>query len=205
MSRQMKGNLILLLTAFVWGMGFVSQSLGMEYIGPFTFNCLRNIIASLFLIPCIYFLQKISGEKTKPMTKAEKKYLFKGGFFCGTALFVASSFQQIGIKYTTVGKAGFITALYVIIVPILGIFMKKKVAPKKWISMVIAVTGSLSSVHKRKPFNTIRRYFGACLCIWIFNTHSRNRPFFATHRRCKNELHTVYGMRNYFHNTFAYS
>ena len=64
MSRQMKGNLILLLTAFVWGMGFVSQSLGMEYIGPFTFNCLRNIIASLFLIPCIYFLQKISGEKT---------------------------------------------------------------------------------------------------------------------------------------------
>ncbi len=141
MSRQMKGNLILLLTAFVWGMGFVSQSLGMEYIGPFTFNCLRNIIASLFLIPCIYFLQKISGEKTKPMTKAEKKYLFKGGFFCGTALFVASSFQQIGIKYTTVGKAGFITALYVIIVPILGIFMKKKVAPKIWISMVIAVTG----------------------------------------------------------------
>jgi drug/metabolite transporter (DMT)-like permease len=140
-KKRIRGNLMLILTALIWGTGFVSQSLGMEYIGPFTFNCVRNIIASLFLIPCIWFLGKISGEKKQPMNEAEKKYLLKGGLYCGLALFVASSFQQIGIKYTTVGKAGFITALYVIIVPVLGIFMHKKVSAKIWVSMVIAVTG----------------------------------------------------------------
>ena len=140
-KKRIRGNLMLILTALIWGTGFVSQSLGMEYIGPFTFNCVRNIIASVFLIPCIWFLGKISGEKKQPMNESEKKYLLKGGFYCGLALFVASSFQQIGIKYTTVGKAGFITALYVIIVPVLGIFMHKKVSAKIWVSMVIAVTG----------------------------------------------------------------
>ena len=94
MSRQMKGNLILLLTAFVWGMGFVSQSLGMEYIGPFTFNCLRNIIASLFLIPCIYFLQKISGEKTKPMTKAEKNTSLKAVFSAERLFLLPAPFSR---------------------------------------------------------------------------------------------------------------
>jgi len=140
-KKRMIGNGLLMLTAFIWGTSFVSQALGMESIEPFTFNCVRNIIAGLFLIPCIKFLNKISPEKKPPMTAKEKKYLLRGGIACGAALFVASTLQQFGILYTTVGKAGFITALYVIIVPILGLFMKRKVPAKIWGCMVFAVIG----------------------------------------------------------------
>ena len=139
--KKLKGNIMLMLTALIWGTGFVSQSLGMEYIGPFTFNGVRNIIAAIFLIPCIYFLRYINKEEKKKMSPHEKKYLLKGGIYCGIVLFFASSFQQMGIQYTSVGKAGFITALYVIIVPVMGIFLNKKVSAKIWVSMAAAVFG----------------------------------------------------------------
>ena len=143
----------LLLTAFIWGVAFVAQSVGMEYIGPFTFNCVRSIIGGLVLIPLILFLRK--GKKDKVVDGAggtdrsaieRAKYTYRkntilGGICCGFFLAVASSFQQFGIMYTTVGKAGFITALYIVIVPMLGIFMKKKVAPIVWVSCVIAIIG----------------------------------------------------------------
>jgi len=140
-KKRMRGNFLLMLTAFIWGTSFVSQSLGMESIEPFTFNCIRNIIAGLFLILCIKFLDKINAGTKPPETKEEKKYLLKGGIACGIVLFVASSLQQFGILYTSVGKAGFITALYVIIVPVLGLFMKRKVSAKIWGCMVFAVIG----------------------------------------------------------------
>ena len=140
-KKRMRGNAMLMLTAFIWGTSFVSQALGMESIEPFTFNCIRNIIAGFFLIPCIKFLEKLSHEEKKVMTKDEKKYLLKGGIVCGIFLFAGSTLQQFGILYTSVGKAGFITALYVIIVPILGLFMKRKVSAKIWGCMVFAVIG----------------------------------------------------------------
>ena len=105
-KKRMRGNFLLMLTAFIWGTSFVSQSLGMESIEPFTFNCIRNIIAGLFLILCIKFLDKINAGTKPPETKEEKKYLLKGGIACGIVLFVASSLQQFGILYTSVGKAG---------------------------------------------------------------------------------------------------
>lgn len=142
-----KNTLMLLLTAFIWGSAFVAQSVGMDYIGPFTFSCVRSFIGGVFLIPCIWFLDKWraknSGaeEQKTAATKEEKKMILRGGICCGLALCVATNLQQIGMQYTTVGKAGFITALYIVLVPIFGIFLKKKVGARIWVSVVISVAG----------------------------------------------------------------
>lgn len=135
---------MLLLTAIIWGVAFVAQSVGMEYIGPFTFNFVRNIIGGFVLIPCIWFLNKWKekeGIEENTEQKQDKKTLIIGGICCGIALCLASNLQQIGIQYTTVGKAGFITALYIVIVPIMGIFLKKKCGIQIWISVLIALAG----------------------------------------------------------------
>lgn len=144
-----KGNLrssaLLLLTACIWGVAFVAQSVGMEYVGPFTFNFVRSILGGLVLIPCIFFLNR--GKKTEAEKigaeekRAQRKTLLTGGICCGIALCLATNFQQIGIQYTTVGKAGFITACYIVIVPVIGLFMKKKCSPMIWLSVLLAVVG----------------------------------------------------------------
>ncbi len=143
-----KNSFMLLVTAAIWGAAFVAQSVGMEYIGPFTFNCVRNIIGGLVLIPCIWFLDKWKEKENESKAKLEegkdsgdRKILLTGGTCCGIALFLASNMQQIGIQYTTVGKAGFITALYIVIVPILGICLKKKCNVQIWIGVIIAIMG----------------------------------------------------------------
>lgn len=142
MKKQAISAAELLLTAFIWGVAFVAQSVGMDYIGPFTFNCARSLIGGLVLIPLILFLRKRDKSKKNEIEeKAYKKNTVLGGICCGIFLCAASCFQQFGIMYTTVGKAGFITALYIIIVPILGIFIGKKIAPIVWGSSVIAVIG----------------------------------------------------------------
>lgn len=142
-----KNTLMLFLTAFIWGTAFVAQSVGMNYIGPFTFTCVRSLIGGIFLIPCICFLDKWRAKndgaerQKKADRKEEKKNVILGGICCGLALCVASNLQQIGIQYTTVGKAGFITALYIVLVPIFGIFLKKKAGVRIWISVAISVAG----------------------------------------------------------------
>ena len=139
-----KNPVLLLITAMIWGVAFVAQSVGMDYIGPFTFNCVRNIIGGVVLIPCIWFLNKWK-EKDSPKEDKEKiedkKTLLIGGICCGIALCLASNMQQIGIQYTTVGKAGFITALYIVIVPIIGVFLKKKCGMQVWIGVAVALAG----------------------------------------------------------------
>lgn len=136
---KLKNSFQLILAAAIWGFAFVAQSVGMEYVGPFTFNCVRNILGSVVLLPCIYLLNKINGEKEKKGN--DVKLLVKGGVCCGVILFLASSAQQIGIQYTTVGKAGFITALYIVIVPVIGIFFRKKSNGLVWLSVMIALAG----------------------------------------------------------------
>lgn len=139
-----KNPVLLLITAMIWGAAFVAQSVGMDYIGPFTFSCVRNIIGGVVLIPCIWFLNKWK-EKGSPKEDKEKmedkKTLLIGGICCGVALCLASNMQQIGIQYTTVGKAGFITALYIVIVPIIGVFLKKKCGMQVWIGVAVALAG----------------------------------------------------------------
>ncbi len=133
---KLKSSMILLLTATIWGVAFVAQSTGMEYVGGFTFNCVRFLIGGIVLIPCIFLLRKSNVHE-----KGSKRTLIVGGISCGTVLCIASNLQQHGIKYTTVGKAGFITALYIVLVPVLGLFLHKKVGKLIWLGLILAVTG----------------------------------------------------------------
>ena len=136
-----KNLLLLFLTAVIWGTAFVAQSVGMDHIGPFTFNAIRSLVGGLALIPAILIFGRMKSEERRREERAQRKTLLLGGVFCGLALGIASCLQQVGIQYTTVGKAGFITALYIVIVPILGLFFRKKVGPKLWVSVVIAILG----------------------------------------------------------------
>ena len=141
---NLKQPFLLVLTAFIWGIAFVAQSVSMDYIGPFTFNCVRNLIGGLVLLPCIALLNRITPDATSRQLTATpegKRTLLRGGLACGMILFAASNLQQIGIQYTTVGKAGFITALYIILVPIFSLFLKKKCGVNVWIGVFLALIG----------------------------------------------------------------
>ena len=145
-TRKTAGHsAMLLLAALVWGIAFVAQSEGVNYVETFTFNTCRFLLGGAVLIPCIFFLKrekKAEAEKvSEEEKKAQRKTLLAGGICCGVALCLASNFQQIGIQYTTVGKAGFITACYIVIVPVIGLFMKKKCSPMIWLSVLLAVVG----------------------------------------------------------------
>jgi len=144
MSKQLRGSIMLFITALIWGSAFVAQSAGMDYVGPLTYNGVRMVIGGLVLIPVIPFLRKLS-NKGNPIDKQRQKMInkesIKAGLVCGIFLCLASTIQQIGISYTTVGKAGFITALYIVIVPIMGIFIGKKIPKIIWLCVVIAVVG----------------------------------------------------------------
>nr|WP_294465243.1 DMT family transporter [uncultured Sellimonas sp.] len=147
-THQIRNSLLLFLTALIWGTAFVAQSVGMEYVGPLTYTCVRSVIAGIMLIPCIAFLNKVNpNEREKEICRDEKrrkdyqKTLLAGGICCGLALGAASSLQQIGIQYTTVGKAGFITTFYIILVPIIGLFFKKRCGINVWIGVFFALAG----------------------------------------------------------------
>ncbi|MBE6695121.1 MAG: DMT family transporter [Ruminococcaceae bacterium] len=133
------GGMTLLLTALIWGVAFVAQSEGVEHVGPFTFNSIRFLLGGLILLPCIVIIDKINntGRSLFSFTQNE----IKGGIACGIVLCVASSLQQLGIMSTSVGKAAFITSLYVVLVPLFGLFMKKKVGLRIWLCVVLALLG----------------------------------------------------------------
>lgn len=140
-SAQIRSSLILLLTATIWGVAFVAQSVGMDYVGGFTFNAVRSIIGAIVLLPVIFVLDSRK-EKTRLYEERKNaKTLLIGGICCGIFICLASNFQQFGIKYTTVGKAGFITACYIVLVPIFGLFLKKKCNSYIWISVALSLVG----------------------------------------------------------------
>lgn len=141
MHKQTKGSILLLLCAMIWGAAFVAQSEGMQYVEPFTMGATRFFLAGLVLLPVIAVLDRKGWSKNRPVTKAEKKRQLLAGAVCGVLLFTATSLQQFGLLDTTVGKSGFVTALYIVFVPIIGIFMGKKAGWKVWICAVIAVCG----------------------------------------------------------------
>ena len=125
----------------LWGFAFVAQRAGMEFIGPFSFNAVRFAIGSLSLIPLLLFNKKRKFNKEKIFLKEKRKEIIWAGIIAGVVLFIGASLQQIGIVYTTAGKAGFITGLYLILVPIIGVFFKQKSKVLTWISAFIAVVG----------------------------------------------------------------
>ena len=126
---------MLFAASLIWGAAFVAQRVGMEYLGPFAFNAIRNLLGGLVLTPLAFFVKRL------PSSGTGRRELLLGGAVCGFFLCIASNLQQIGIKYTTVGKAGFITAMYIVLVPVLGIFMHRKAGIRLWISVVLAVAG----------------------------------------------------------------
>lgn len=137
-----KNIIFLFLTALIWGIAFVSQSSGGEIMGPFTFNGVRSLMGSAVLIPVIMIIDRTGNNKNKPVTKEQKKSLLITGAGCGIALCIASNLQQLGINLgTQAGKAGFITSCYILIVPILSLFLGKKSKWNVWISVVIALVG----------------------------------------------------------------
>ena len=135
--------LILIFASTIWGSAFVAQSAGMDYVGPFTFQAVRTLLGAAALIPVILIsdgIKKKKEEYTRP-TAADRKRLAVAGLICGAALFAASNLQQIGIKYSTVAKAGFITALYILLVPVFGIFIGRKTGLHTLFCALIAAVG----------------------------------------------------------------
>ncbi len=161
MTKRMRGNLFLLLAAFIWGVAFVAQSEGMKYVEPFTFTGIRSCLAGIALLACLgirRFLEKRRKNGAPGITaakeadnkaaedgkerKASVRVLFLGGICCGIVLFTATMLQQTGIKYVPEpGKAGFITALYIVLVPVCGIFTKKRPGIRVWLAVLLASAG----------------------------------------------------------------
>lgn len=136
-----KQNLYAVFAAFIWGTAFVAQSVGADTVTPFAFNMARSLVATAFLCIVVLLLSLTKWKRTELAKKTNNKKLFLGGFLCGTALSVATALQQASLSDTAAGKAGFITALYIVIVPILSIFLKKRAPITVWISVIIAVFG----------------------------------------------------------------
>lgn len=140
MNQNVRKSCLLVLTALIWGIAFVAQTTGGDTVGAFSFNCIRSLIGGIVLIPVIHVLDTKTDKK--PKTAAEKKTLLTGGIACGCVMFIASSFQQLGINLgTEAGKAGFLTACYILLVPILGLFLKKKCGWNIWIGVVLTLAG----------------------------------------------------------------
>ena len=177
-SKAMRSNLMLLLTAFIWGVAFVAQSVGMDYVGPFTFNSVRNFVAALVLLPCIRLLDRVSPPQPNNTENHGGKTLIIGGIVCGVCLAVASSFQQMGLAYTTVGKAGFITAMYIVIVPILGIFIGRKARLKAWLSVAISVVG-LYLLCMTESLSLSKGDLLVLICALCFSLHIMSIDYFS--------------------------
>ena len=140
-TGTVKSDALLLTTAIIWGFAFVAQRVGMDYVGPFTFNGIRFAIGSLSLLPLLVLSRNEQAASCNILPPAGLKTVLLGGSALGLALFSGASLQQIGLVYTTAGKAGFITGLYVIIVPILGLFWRQQPKVGTWIGAVLATVG----------------------------------------------------------------
>lgn len=171
MKQQIKSSLILLLTATIWGVAFVAQSVGMEYIGPFTFNAIRCVLGGLVLIPVILVLKKKKETGAENQEKEDKKTLWAGGIACGVILCIASNLQQFGIMEASVGKSGFFTALYIVMIPVIGIFIGKRPGIKLWFCVALAVAGMYLLCMKDGSFTIERADIMLLLCALAFSFH----------------------------------
>ena len=185
-KTQVRNSFLLLLAAIIWGSAFVAQSVGMEYVEPFTFTFTRSIIGGIVLIPVIILFRKANSIKSTTHSagvcsdaqgkdvvgiRGITKHEWLGGICCGIALCAASNFQQIGMLHTSVGKAGFITALYVVIVPILGLFLKKRVPVLIWFCVVLSVVGLYLLCMPKGNFTLSQGDILVLICAVLFSFH----------------------------------
>lgn len=170
-KNSLGGILMLTACAFIWGTAFIAQSLGSDYAEPLTFNCARSVLATIFLLGCCFVIDKISGHPftilgTKDPLRRER--LLKGGVLCGVALSLASFMQQLGIMYTTVGKSGFITALYIVLVPLLSfLVLRRSVSLLQWASVAVAAVG-MYFICINEGFSINKGDFYTLICAFCF-------------------------------------
>lgn len=142
MNDKIRQNGFPILAALIWGTAFVAQSVSTDFVEPMTFNALRSAIATVVLLVVLWAFRRFGAKpQTAPREKGSRKDLILGGICCGAALCIASNLQQAGLSDTTAGKAGFITALYIVIVPLLGLFLRKRAPLTVWIGVVLALAG----------------------------------------------------------------
>jgi drug/metabolite transporter (DMT)-like permease len=166
-NQTIKADLLLFLTAAIWGFAFVAQRVGMDYVGPYTYNAVRFAIGSASLLPLIYFL----GRKQKTtQVKAGGRALLVGGCVAGVCLFAGASLQQVGLVYTTAGNAGFITGLYVVLVPLMGLFFKQRPGVGTWFGAIMAVIG-LYFLSVNENFTISRGDFLVLLSAFFWAAH----------------------------------
>ena len=167
-SQAIRADLLMLLAAAIWGFAFVAQREGMETMGPFLFNTARFFIGAVFLFPIVWYLSKKNKAPTGKETSTKK--IIIAGTVAGLFLFTASSFQQVGIQYTTAGKAGFITGLYIFFVPLIGIFLGQKTGSGTWLGAFIAVIG-LYLLSINEDFSIARGDLLQLICAVFFAAH----------------------------------
>lgn len=168
-----KNNILLLFAAIIFGGAFVAQSQGMDYLQPLSFNAFRTIIGCVVLVPVIIIFDLIQHKKISfwgTEDKSKRKTLAITALICGTLLAIATNTQQIGIKYTSVGKAGFITALYIVLVPIFGLLFKRKCSPLIWVSVVIALVG-MYFLCINEEFRIEKGDLLVLVCAVVFSFH----------------------------------
>ncbi len=170
MKNNLRGSIILLITAMIWGFAFVAQSEGMEKIGPFTFQASRMLLAAAVLLPVSFFSYKLKKKQNAGERFIDKKTLL-AGTVCGLFLFAAAALQQIGIQYTSVGHAGFLTALYILIVPLLGLFVGKKVSARLWSCIALAIVGLYLLCMTGEGFSMSIGDMLVTLCALVFSFH----------------------------------
>ena len=159
-TQSARSNLMLLLTAIIWGLAFVAQRIGASYVGPFTFNGVRFALGSLSLVPLVLFLNRKSSPRMPQggaPDRGDLRVVLPAGLAAGLVLFAGAALQQVGLDYagTTAGKAAFITGLYIVLVPILGILWKQYVSPSTWLGAVVALVGLyFLSVRQGFSFST---------------------------------------------------
>ncbi|MDR1930230.1 MAG: DMT family transporter [Treponema sp.] len=177
-KRALRADILLLLTAGIWGFGFVAQSSGMDYVGPFTYNGIRFILGSLSLLPLIFFQKarrKTGAEPAQVPPGTGRGRTFRMTFIAGSVLFLAVALQQLGIIFTTVGNAGFITGFYVVLTPVFGIFLGKKTGLPTWVGMIFALgglyfifmAGNFKSINPGDIITVISAVFWACHILVI--------------------------------------
>lgn len=161
-----RNAVLLLITAIIWGTSFVAQRVGMDYMGAFTFSAVRFCLGGLFLIPVLLFL----GRKREAPSAETKKTTRIGGLVCGVIVCVMANLQQFAVVHTTVGKTGFITALYIILVPIVSLFFGRKAGKKLWLAVGIAVLG-LYLLCMTESFSLGFGDTLVCICALVCTAH----------------------------------
>lgn len=197
-KNSLKGASLLLIGAFIWGTAFVAQSVGSNALNAFAFNCIRNLIGVIALIPVLFWQICTTKEKSNAvqlsvssdnslhsrLKSVFNRELLLGGILCGTALCIASNFQQMGIEHSTVGKSAFITALYIVLVPIMGLFFKKKVSLQVWFCVFLAIVGLYLLCMKNEAFVLTIGDIYLLLCAFFFTIQITAVDYFAPKVNC---------------------